>query len=169
MTQHINISTGSLRAIALAMLLALPTAASASSDSDDIVVRSQSPMDEWTSQTTAELNRALSTGLNSRGQPNNAIVQVTFTLDENGQADDLEFLKGKGNRHSRDMARRAIRRLKNLDQVPVANAEDAQFLANIIFANNERVHTELASELEEMETARLASTERAATYIALGY
>lgn len=169
MTRHINISTGSLRAIALAMLLALPTAASASSDSDDIVVRSQSPMDEWTSQTSAELNRALSRGINARGQPDNAIVQVTFTLDDNGKAENLEFLSREGNLFNRDMARRAIRRLKNLDQVPVEDVQSAQFLANIIFANNERVHTDLSSRLEKMETARLASKERAATYIALGY
>lgn len=169
MTPHINISTCSLRAIALAMLLALPAAASAGSDKNDIVVRSQSPLEEWTSQTTAELNRALSQGLNARQEPNNAIVQVTFTLDENGRAEELEFLKGDGNRQARDITRRAIRRLKNLDRVPVANVEDATFLANIIFASNERVHTELASRLEKMETARLASKQRDATYIALGY
>lgn len=169
MTRHINISTGSLHAIALAMLLALPTAASAASDNNDIVVRSQSPMEEWTSQTSAELNRALSQRLNAREEPNNAIVQVTFTVDGDGRAGELEFLKGNGNRQARDITRRAIRRLKNLDQVPVANVEDAHFLANIIFASNERVHTELASRLEKMETARLASRQREATYIALGY
>lgn len=156
------------RAIAAAILLAVPIGAYASDDSDDIIVRSQPAMAQWQAETTKDLNRYLrgrpSTSL---ARPNNAIVQVSFSVGEDGKADNVRLYKSDGNSAANNMAKRAVGRLTNLDAVPVTNPQEAKFLANIVFADNESIHDRLLERLEQSERERIASNSAARTFIAL--
>ena len=166
-----RLNTLSLRAIGAALLLAVPVGTLASDESDDIIVQPTAAMAQWQADTTRDLNRALAAGgVRYRGSPNDSIVQITFTLGEDGKADNVELYKDyndSANWLARKMAVRAVKRLDGLDQVPVSNPQDARFLANIIFASNERVHEKLEERLEQSERARLASAGKGRTYLAL--
>ncbi|GMN03514.1 hypothetical protein [Erythrobacter sp. MTPC3] len=170
MTTNTKKSTLIYRALGAAMLLAMPVNAVASDDSDDIVVRSQPAMEKWQKATARQLNRVLErTGHTYRGRPDNAIVQVTFTLGPDGRAKDLQFYNDEGNQYARHVAVRAVRRLRDLNQVPVSDPQDIEFLANIIFADNKLIEGRLMERLVSMERARFASSGEKQKYIALGY
>lgn len=155
-------------AAALALALPFATSAVAGEKSDDIVV-SSAAMKEWQAETTKDLNRALgrvSVPVSTR--PNSAIVQVAFTLGADGKAENVELLDGQGNWAARRIAVNAVKRLNDLDTVPVRNPEDAQFLANIIFASTHERHKELAAKLWKSERARIAAAGGNDTTILLG-
>ncbi|MCL9983422.1 MAG: hypothetical protein NBV60_09725 [Erythrobacter sp.] len=150
------------------MAALLPVTALAEGEGEDIVVSSGSAMQQWQQRTTAELNRAL-----MREPPGatteNAIIQITFTLGEDGKAANPQFFNRDGSFLERSMAKRAIMSLDNLAEVPVADREDARFLASIIFANDPRSYTKLQARLRKMEQARIASRDDRRQYLALGY
>ncbi|MFL0354910.1 energy transducer TonB [Erythrobacter sp. GH1-10] len=156
------------RAIGAAILLAVPAGALASGDGDDIIVRSQPAMDKWQAETTQDLSRYLRGGpVSSRARPNNAIVQVSFSVDEEGKPENVALFQSGGNWAANHMALRAVRRLKNLSEVPVSNPREVEFLANIIFADTDDHYERLSARLEQSESERIASSGRARTYIAL--
>lgn len=164
-----NISKIACTAIGAALLLAVPVGTLASDKSDDIVVSPSAAMQQWQAETTQDLNQALrGGGVRYRGEPNNAIVQITFDLGEDGKAENVQLHNGEGNYFARKIAIRAVKRLDGLDKVPVSDPQDAQFLANIIFANSKDQMARLEERLEDMERARLASAGEDRTYIALG-
>lgn len=158
--------------VALALPLAAPVSAgekSASAESAPIVVQSRAAMKEWKAETNKGLNRALTQiALPRKVLPNDAIVQVAFTLDANGQPTNMQVLDGKGNWAARKTAERAIRRIDTFDEVPVANPQSARFLANIIFAGTADARDRLASELRESERERIAAAQGRDDYIRLG-
>ena len=155
-------------ALAAAVLATVPVGLLASEDSDDIIVRSQSAMEKWQAETTRDLNRYLrARPTTSFSQPGNAIVQVSFSIGDDGAADDIALYKSSGNPAANGMAKRAIGRLTNLHTVPVGNPKEARFLANIVFADSERSYDRLVDKLEKSERQRLASKGPARTYIAL--
>lgn len=169
MTTRVRFAVLAGSALGVAALFVLPvTTAAGGGNNDDIVVRSVTAMEQWQSKTTTELNRAL-----MREPPGatteNAIVQITFTLDEEGKAENLQFYNRDGSWLERNMAKRAISRLETLAEVPVANPGEAQFLASIIFANDARNYARLQRRLEKLESARLASAGPGRRYLALGY
>jgi hypothetical protein len=166
MNTHTKLSATARIALGATAFLFITPIVSAE-EQDDILVQQDAEMTGWQEQTTAELNRALGRPPSARARPGNAIVQVTFVLDENGMARDLEFYNREGNRHAKSMAVRAIKRLKNLGNVPVAAPQDARFMANIIFADDRAKLESLSERLETMEAERLASTGGERTYIAL--
>lgn len=157
-----------VRALGAALLLAVP--ASVAADHSDIVVQPSPALQDWQQDTSKQLNRALDRG-GSQYTPfrsaNNSIVQIGFTLGEDGRPDDVQVYDGDGNWAAKRAARRAVKSLAGLDQVPVANPQNVQFLANIIFADNERIHDRLEKRLQQMEAARLASSGPERTYVAL--
>ena len=99
----------------------------------------------------------------------NAIVQISFTLDEDGKAENLQFYNRDGTNLERGVAKRAIERLTHLGDVPVDHPRDARFLASIIFANDALSYSKLRGRLGKMEEARLASADGRRQYLALGY
>lgn len=155
-------------ALGVTALFVLPVTASAGEDSDDIVVSSGTPMKQWQQKTTKELNRVLMWEP-SGATTENAIVQITFTLGEDGKAANLELYNRDGSTLEQNMAMRAIRRLDTLAEVPIAEPQKAKFLASIIFANDQRTHDKLQRKLEKMEQARLVSLDPGQRYLALGY
>ncbi|QFT76633.1 hypothetical protein [Erythrobacter sp. THAF29] len=168
MNTNIPISKIACRSIGAALLLAIPVGSLASEDSDDIIVSPSAAMEQWQQDTTRDLNRALSTGgVRYRGEPDNAIVQVAFSLSEDGKADDVRLYNDEGNWVAQRTALRAVKRLKDLGEVPVENPQGAQFLANIIFADNERAHERLEARLAQWERARIGSSGKERTFIAL--
>lgn len=155
--------------LALGMTLPLAVPASAGESTEDIVVRSQIEMERWQEDTTRSLNRALVRNpLERSASPSSGIVQVRFTMDENGRADDITLHSSSADWVAERIALSAVRRLGNLDEVPVSNAGDVQFLANIIFASDRNEQTELAKKLARSERARLASGTAESDYVALG-
>lgn len=155
-----------VRAIGAALLLSVPAVATAD---HDIIVQPSPELQQWQADTSQDLTRALERGGRQYTvqRANNSIVQIAFSVGEDGRPDDVEVLEGDGNWAARRVAKRAVNRLDNLDRVPVANPGNVQFLANIIFADNGRIHKRLEERLEQMEAARMASTGPERTYIAL--
>lgn len=158
-----------LPAAAVGMALPFAAPAIAGEKSDGIVVTSMAKMKEWQAATTKDINRSLKNArIPITTRPNNSVVQITFTLGDDGKAENIEVLKGNGNWAARKAATYAVRRLNDLDTVPVTNAQDAQFLANIFFASNKQVHKELAAKLAQSEATRLAASGGEEEYILLG-
>ncbi len=153
----------------LALAALIPLAAPAIAGSDDIVVTSQSEMEAWQAGATMRLNRALARNPAERSAtPGSGIVQVTFTLDEDGRPANIALHDSTAGRVAEQSAIYAVRRMGDLSDVPVANADDAQFIANIIFAGDRAERRELTATLEQAEQARIASGGPARQYIALG-
>lgn len=158
-----------LPAAAFALALPVATPAIAGEKSESIVVTSKAKMAEWKAETTKDINRSLrSAPIPDSSRPNTAVVQIAFTLGEDGKADNIEVLEGRGNWAARRTAAYAVRRLNDLDQVPVTNAENAQFLANIFFASTPEDYKELKAQLKKSEAKRMAAAEGDNEYILLG-
>ncbi len=159
-------------ALALAMPFAAPVSANpaaTATNSQEIVVKSRAAMEEWQAETTKDLNRALArVPLARKVLPNNAVVQVAFTLGEDGKPDNIEVLRGTGNWAARKTAELAVRHLDNIASVPVANPQDANFIANVIFASTPRKRDELAAALWESEARRIAASDPDRNTIVLG-
>lgn len=155
-------------AVGACLVSLLPVTASAANEGDDIVVSSGSALEKWQQRTTAELNSALMREPMG-ATTENAIVQITFTLGEDGKATDQQFYNRDGSFLERSMAKRAIKSLDNLADVPVADRSQTRFLASIIFANDPRSYSKLQARLRKMEQARLASRDGRHQYLALGY
>lgn len=155
---------------ALALAALTPFAAAHAGESgDDIVVTSTGEMQAWQADTTRSLDRALQNSPFERtATPGSGIVQVSFTIGADGRPDNVELYNSTANWSADRSAMYAVRRLGDISDVPVSNPQGAQFLANIIFAQNEAEHDKLAAKLERSEATRLASGTPASTYIALG-
>lgn len=154
-----------------ALALALPATAPAiaGDKSDDIVVTSKAAMKEWQKATTADLNRAAKRApMPTSARLNAAVVQVAFGMDANGKATNIKVLKGDGNAVARRVAVYAVKQLDTLDQVPVADGRNAQFLARMVFAGSEREHKQLMARLETTDRARFAAADTEGEYILLG-
>ncbi len=158
-----------LPAAAFAIAVPFSAPAVAGEKSDAIVVTSMAKMKEWQAETTKDINRSLRAApMPSSSRPNNAVVQIAFTLGADGKPDNLEVLDGNGNWAARRAASYAVRRLNDLDQVPVSNPQNAQFLANIFFASTAQDHRELKAQLKKSEAKRLAAAQGEEEYILLG-
>jgi len=148
-----------LPAAALAFVLPVAAPTMAGEKSDAIVVTSKAAMKEWQVATTKKINRSLARApIPNNSRPNNSIVQIRFNISADGKPENVELLQGNGNWAARSSARYAVRRLSGLDQVPVNNPQNAQFLANIIFASGLDSHEELKAKLKKSEAARIAAS-----------
>lgn len=143
-------------AIAMASL-ALPASAG---DDQDIVVTSPGKMSEWQADMGAQLDRnmVLAEGIRREG-PMSALVQIRFTLDEEGRPTNLKTVHHSGSHSARRAARAAVRNLRGLDEAPVANVANATFQANLIFARDLDDKARLEDEMGSANRARLASGE----------
>ncbi|BDI60042.1 TonB family protein [Qipengyuania nanhaisediminis] len=158
-----------LPALALAAMVPLASAAQAGENSDDIVVTVKSELAQWQADTGRALDRALARNPFERtSKPGSGVVQVTFTLGADGKPTDIALYDSSADFTAERSAMRAVRRLGDLSDVPVRNAQGAQFLANIVFADSVAEHDALIASLEQSERARLASGTVESTYIALG-
>lgn len=153
---------------ALAMAAALPLAAPASAG-DDILVTSTSAMQEWQQEVTRDLDQRLllAEKFTSR-RPQSGIVQIRFELDENGKPVNLDTVYNSSGVSGERTASWAVRRLSNLDEVPVANASGARFQANIIYAESPQQKAEYLAELRETRNTRFAASDGEAPVIQLG-
>lgn len=164
-----NLNKLTARTLGVALLLAVPAVASA--DHSDIIVQPSPELVQWQQDTSEDLERALLRGgtrYTTRGV-NNSIVQITFRAGPDGKPDGIEVYESDGNFAAKSLAKRAVSRLSNLNAVPVESPGNAQFLANIIFASDERTFERLEDRLAKMEAVRMASAGPDRTYIALGF
>ncbi|MEM8726609.1 MAG: hypothetical protein AAGE86_13920, partial [Pseudomonadota bacterium] len=106
---------------AFAVALAFPTATPALAGDDQlVVVQPQAAMEEWKKDTTRDLNHALSYQPSSgRLRVDNGIVQVSFTLGADGRADNIKLYNSSSNLIGERLAKRAVRKLDTLADVPV--------------------------------------------------
>ncbi|EAQ28812.1 hypothetical protein NAP1_14473 [Erythrobacter sp. NAP1] len=142
-------------ALAAALAFAAPAAAE---HSDAIVVTSPEKFAEWRENANATLDRALQREPARRNlRPASGIVQLTFEMGDDGKPANVELVSNTGDGASARTAKHAIRWLGDMSDVPVADAENAQFLANIIFAESPREYRELNAELQRTERARVAA------------
>lgn len=151
-------------AFAFAAMFSLASPAVADVKNDRILV---TEMDSWQANATRRLNRALSRNpINQRGNPAPGIVQLTFTLNDKGSPTNVEVVSNTANRPAAQSAAYAVRRMGDLSDVPVADSGKAQFLANVIFANDKREKRELMAELQRTQSAWAANS-AGATFIVL--
>jgi hypothetical protein len=160
-------------ALALAATLPLASIAhagdTAGNRADDIVVTSPEKMQAWQDKATRKLNRGLERGPRLRDwNPSSGIVQLSFDLNEKGRPDNIEVRSNSANWTAARVAHYAVRQMGDISDVPVTNAQNARFLANVIFAQNYDEYEELAQDLERTERARLASGQAEAQTIVLG-
>ena len=166
---HIPMKFALAMPLALAAAVSLTAPAHAGGAFDDIVVTSPEKLKAWQDDTNRVLNRALEREPRRRNlHPSSGIVQMTFELGDDGKPDNIELQSNTANRAAARTARHALRWLGDISDVPVTNAENARFIANIIFARSVEQHQELQAELEKSERARLASGDETSEYIALG-
>lgn len=168
MTTFAKYSTGAALAAVLTLPFATPVAAG--EKSQDLVVRpATAAMDAWQTETTRDLNRALMSKTHSGKLPvRNGIVQVSFTLGEDGRAENIKLYNSTSNFWGERLAKRAVRKLDNLDEVPIQHDGEVKFLANLVFANSVQMQKTLLAKLERAETTRLASAAPSSQYIVLG-
>ena len=153
---------------AAALAVTLPLAAPAAAGKD-ILVTSPTAMAQWQADVTRDLDHKLLLAERyTRGRPTSGIVQIRFTLDEDGKPTNLETVYDSAGTAARRSASWAVRRLRDLDQAPVMNASGVRFQANIIFAENREQKTVLAAQLDRMERVRLASAGSERAVVALG-
>ncbi|MDG5747828.1 hypothetical protein P8Q88_06515 [Qipengyuania sp. XHP0207] len=148
--------TFALAATASAAALAVPVSAGGE---QDIVVRSPTQsLNEWKADMNAQLDRKLirSDGFRNQG-PMTAIVQIRFTLDEEGKPTNLQTLHHSGARRAAYASRFAVRSLRGFDEAPLPDARAAVYQANLIFARNDREKAELKAELDRVDQARIAA------------
>ncbi|MEM1195559.1 MAG: hypothetical protein AAGH57_05600 [Pseudomonadota bacterium] len=145
------------------------TPALAGDEPTPIEVNSPSEMKRWKLEVSRQLDRALKRS-NSRSSlaPESGVVQIAFVLDENGRADDLTLLSNSADWSAARTAKRALKRVRNLADAPVANAQEVRFLANIIFADNPVERDQLKRDLARSERTRLASGEAQSDFVVLG-
>ena len=154
-------------ALALAATLPFAAPALAGVEHEDIVVTSRADLQAWQADATRTLNRALERNPRERNsRPSAGIVQLTFEMGADGKPTNIQTLASTTNWVSVRAARFAVRRLGDISDVPVTNADNARFLANIVFANDRVEYDRLASELERSENARIAASGEG--YIVLG-
>ena len=142
-------------AIAMAAL-AIPASAG---DDPDIVVTSPDKMGEWKAAMNAKLDRHLIRADGVRGErPMTAIVQVRFSLDEDGKPTDVTTLHHSGARRAERAATIAVSNLRGFEDAPLTNVGDATFQANIVFAPNIAERDRLRAEMARLDRARFAAS-----------
>lgn len=159
--------TFKLPLVFIALACTLPVAAPALAQ-DDVLIVSQSAMQQWQQDRTKELDRLLQSDREPFGRPLSGIVQISFTLDENGRPTGFETVHNSAGIAAQRTARWALSQLRDLDAVPVTSADGVRFQANIIFAANERDRAAFAAELATLEETRLADAQAGTTAVAIG-
>lgn len=154
----------------LAAALSIAAISPALADEQQIVVHSQSAMEEWQESVTHSLDRRLLTAKRqTRFTPTSGIVQLRFTLDADGAPQEFDFVSSTGDKRTDRIAKRAVSRLTQLDEAPVNNASAQTYQANIIFADSVEEHAKLAKKLAKKErAARLALGDSDTNVISFG-
>lgn len=135
---------------ATAMTVAAPAFA------DDIVVQTKPQMDQWSARVTSELNSALEKAEWHNGASKPGIVQLRFTVDQNGKAEDISVMRSSGNDRTDDNAITAVSLLDSLGDAPVSSVANRTFQANIVFARNDLQKVNFVKELRQSERDRMA-------------
>ena len=166
-TKTLFSKTAAIPAIALAAMVPFAGIAHADEAAGDIIVTSQAEMAAWQKGATVSLNRSLAHSSDVRSAAiSDGIVQIAFEMGADGEPTNLEVIASDANWVAERVAKRAVRRLGDISDVPVANAKDARFLANIVFADDAEEHAELMSEVKKSMAKTLASGESG--YIVIG-
>ena len=166
-TKTLFSKTAAIPAIALAAMVPFAGIAHADEAAGDIIVTSQAEMAAWQKGAMVSLNRSLAHSSDVRSAAiSDGIVQIAFEMGADGEPTNLEVVSSDANWVAERVAKRAVRRLGDISDVPVANAKDARFLANIVFADNVKEHAELMSEVKKSMGKALASGESG--YIVIG-
>ena len=166
-TKTLFSKTAAIPAIALAAMVPFAGVAQADEATNEIIVTSQAEMAAWQKGATVSLNRSLASATDAPSALiSDGIVQIAFVMGADGKPTDLEVISSDANWVAERAAKRAVRRLGDISDVPVVNAKDARFLANIVFADDAQEHAELMSEVKKSMGKALASGDNG--YIVIG-
>ncbi|KWV91612.1 hypothetical protein [Erythrobacter sp. YT30] len=165
MTNFSKIAAIPLLAAAATFSLAVPATAGGDDNKTIIVTK----MSEWKEQANKKLNRALTRNPTNRvGVPAEGIVQLGFRLDEKGRATDFKVLTNTANRPAVETAEYALKRMGDMRDAPVADAQKALFRADIVFADDLATRNKLLAELNQKRSTQVASNAGGPVYIAFG-
>ena len=171
MTKHTPYTRWHRSVCALAIGLAVPfvAAPALAEQEEQIEVTSQSEMKQWKGSVSKTLDSALQRAPGRVSTiPDSGIVQITFRLGDDGRAEDLRVYSNSADWSAARMAKYAVRRIDNLAEAPVSNVDDARFMANIIFADDQVQRAKLARVLAKSEKSRLAAAGAEDDVIVLG-
>lgn len=156
-------------AATVALAVATTSTAPVLAQNETIVVESTAAMESWSDAVTRSLDQRLARAEQAlRVNPKAGIVQLRFTLDDQGNAQGLTVHKSSGHNRTDLVAKRAVRSLSNLGDVPVRNPQAQKFQANIIFAEGKQEYWQLAKQLKKSEAKRLASGGAESAVLAFG-
>lgn len=110
----------------IALVCALPVATPAAAQ-DDVLVVSQSVLQQWQEDRAKELDRLLRNTREPFGRSGSGIVQLSFTLDADGRPTRIETIHNSAGAAAQRTARWAVSQMRNLDQVP------AKFTGGVTF------------------------------------
>lgn len=151
----------------IALACALPLAAPAIAQ-DDVLVVSQSALQQWQEDRTKELGRLLQDDRGRFGRPLAGIVQISFSLDGNGRPTNLQTVHNSAGIASQRVAHWAVGKMRNLGDVPATGSGEIRFQANVIFADDVRERDAFAADLAAMEEVRMAAAQPGTAAIAIG-
>ncbi len=147
--------------------IAVPVTPALAGD-EPIVVLSEAAMKEWSKDVSSDLGRQLYFAQHRPGfQPVEGIVQMRFTLDAQGNAQDFKVVRSTGHKMTDRVAKLALKRVDGFKEAPVKDVLNQTFLANVIFAKSEESHAELAAQLAASERERLAANGGNQIYVAI--
>lgn len=159
----------SLGTRALALVLTATTFGVLSSPAvgQELVVTVTPPteMGVWSKTVTRNLDRRL---VRSGIGYASGIVQLRFTLDEEGHPENILLYRSSGNRHTDRVAINAVRGLNRLNESPVPNVYEQTFQANIVFAMEQHEYEQFTEELRLSEIERLAHATTETDIISFG-
>ena len=144
---------------------ALAVAAPAVAGESPIVVQSGAQMEKWSGRATNELDRKLEQAEWSNGVSKPGIVQLGFSVGEDGRAKDVTVLRSSGHARTDTNAILAVSQMDSLGDAPVFDVKGRDFRANIVFARNEVQKQQFFAELSRSERARLARGGGASTIV----
>lgn len=130
-----------------------------------VAVTPPTEMEVWSKTVTRNLDRRLARpGIGSTS----GIVQLRFTLDEEGHPENILLFRSSGNRRTDRAAMDAVRYLNGLNEAPVRNVYEQTFQANIVFATDQPELEQFTEELRLSEIERLAQASTDSDVISFG-
>lgn len=128
-------------------------------DAQPIVVEKDATMASWKRAVSRALDRRLAAFERvHKIDPKNGVVELHFTLDEQGRAEGIVAAHSSGDARTDWLARRAVQSLTRLDEAPVPRAGARRFVARIVFADSPREKEALLARFASAKAARLADS-----------
>lgn len=129
----------------------LPYGAAGKEPRHDIEVTAQHPaLKDWTARTGELLSQTLRYPTIMSG-PQEGVVAVKFLCSETGAPSGVALLKSSGSRQLDNAAMRGVIRIKSLHPLPSGMMPSQQYVATILFANDQHSYVRQIRQLEKAQ------------------